>query len=166
MDVRHAIETDFSQINEILNHYILNSNARYFEPEPVLLRNRVAWLRSFSQETPHQLFVAVHNNRVLGFCCSQKYRPEVAYRKTVEVSVYISPESKSAGVGTRLYQELFSSLAPFELHRALAGIALPNSASLALHQKFHFNEIGTFDEYGEKEGKYISATWLQKSLSG
>ena len=164
MDVRQATEDDFNKITEILNHYIMNSDARYFEPEPVSLESRKLWLHSFNIETPHKMFVAVEKNEILGFCCSQKYRPEIAYNKTVEVSVYISPRHSSTGVGTALYQKLFSSLTAHELHRAVAGIALPNAASLALHKKFNFNEVGTFNEYGIKNGKYISSTWLQKNL--
>ncbi|WP_036549794.1 GNAT family N-acetyltransferase [Nitrincola lacisaponensis] len=164
MNVRHVVEDDFSEITEILNHYILNSDARYFEPSPVPLSDRKSWLLSFSQETPCQMFVAVNDNEVLGFCCSQKYRPEAAYNETVEVSVYISPKSKSVGVGTHLYNSLFVSLEIFGLHRAIAGVALPNVASLAFHKKFGFIEVGTFDEYGVKDGRYISTTWLQKKL--
>ncbi|MDR5907417.1 N-acetyltransferase family protein [Franzmannia qiaohouensis] len=164
MNVRHVIEDNFSEITEILNHYILHSDARYFESVPVSLSDRKSWLYTFNQQTPYQMLVAVSNGEVLGFCCSQKYRPEPAYNKTVEVSVYISPKSTSAGVGTSLYDTLFKSLESFDLHRAVAGIALPNVASLAFHHKFGFTEVGTFDEYGVKDGRFISATWLQKKL--
>ncbi|WP_409522932.1 GNAT family N-acetyltransferase [Nitrincola sp. MINF-07-Sa-05] len=164
INVRHIIENDFNEITKILNYYILNSDARYFESEPVSLINRSTWLHTFSQETPYQMLVAINNNEISGFCCSQRYRPEAAYNKTVEVSVYTSPKSTSAGIGTALYHELFASLEPFSLHRAIAGIALPNNASIALHRKFNFKEVGIFDEYGMKNGKYISAIWLQKQL--
>ncbi|MBD3895013.1 N-acetyltransferase [Halomonas sp. ML-15] len=164
MNIRHVVEDDFVEITEILNHYILHSDARYFEPAPVPLGGRQEWLNTFNQETPYQMLVAESDADVLGFCCSQKYRPEAAFNRTVEVSVYVSPKSASGGVGTKLYDELFTLLKKFQLHRALAGVALPNEASLALHQKFGFTEVGTFDEYGVKEGKYISSTWMQKKL--
>lgn len=164
MNVRHVTEYDFGEITEILNHYILHSDARYFEPSPVSLSERKSWLHTFSQDTPYQMFVAADNNKILGFCCSQKYRPETAYDETVEVSIYLAPIEKSAGIGTQLYDHLFESLARYRLHRAIAGIALPNKASLAFHKKFDFVEVGTFDEYGLKDGRRISATWLQKKL--
>ncbi|KZN13099.1 GNAT family N-acetyltransferase [Marinomonas sp. TW1] len=164
MDVRHANESDFSEITEILNHYIVNTDARYFESEPISLESRKIWLAKFGQQTPHQMFVAVENNELLGFCCSQPYRPESAYDKTIEVSVYISPKSTSSGVGSLLYKHLFESLDAFDLHRAIAGIALPNDVSVSFHKKFNFKQVGIFDEYGLKNDKFISAIWLQKKL--
>ncbi|PJX14599.1 GNAT family N-acetyltransferase [Halomonas sp. 141] len=157
MNIRHVIEEDFSEITDILNYYIIHSDARYFEPEPVSVRDRESWIYEFGEQTPCQMLVAENDSQILGFCCAQKYRPEPAYDKTVEVSVYVSPKSTSRGVGGSLYGRLFASLEAFDLHRALAGIALPNNASLAFHQKFGFEEVGTFDEYGVKGGRFISA---------
>jgi phosphinothricin acetyltransferase len=67
-------------------------------------------------------------------------------------------------VGTSLYRELFESIATEGLHRAVVGIALPNDASVRLHKKLGFLEVGVFDEYASKNGEYISSLWMQRSL--
>jgi L-amino acid N-acyltransferase YncA len=66
------------------------------------------------------------------------------------------------GVGSSLYRALFERLAGEPVHVILAGIAMPNDASVALHRKFGFTEIGTFREYAVKNGRYISSLWMQR----
>jgi len=61
-----------------------------------------------------------------------------------------------------LYRELFDRLAHERVHVALAGIALPNDASVALHEKFGFAEVGIFREYAVKNGQYVSSIWMQR----
>ena len=68
------------------------------------------------------------------------------------------------GVGTKLYTELLLLLRKEDVHRVVAGIAQPNPASMALHQRFGFRQIGTFTEVGHKLGRFWDVTWLEKSL--
>ena len=82
---------------------------------------------------------------------------------TVEVSIALDVSSRGQGVGTALYRALFDSLdLEPSVHVALAGIALPNDASVALHRKYGFTEVGTFREYAIKNGQYISSVWMQR----
>ena len=111
---------------------------------------------------PYRLLVAQRGNRVLGYACSARYRDHEAFRETVEVSIALDASSQGQGIGTSLYRELFDRLAHEPVHIALAGIALPNDASIALHQKFGFTEVGTFREYAVKNGQYISSIWMQR----
>ena len=80
------------------------------------------------------------------------------------MSVYIDPEVRATGVGSALYGALFEALRAQDLHLAVAGIALPNDASVALHRKFGFTDVGVFDEYATKHGAYISSLWMQRRL--
>ncbi|RXJ74647.1 GNAT family N-acetyltransferase [Veronia nyctiphanis] len=153
-----------STITEIFNHYILNSNAR-FETEPFTIENRMHWYSQFSVHTPHVLLVAKEDDKILGFCCSQPYRPSGAFVDTVEVTIYLAPDATTKGIGTALYRSLFAHLKTQNVHSVLSGVAMPNDASLALHKKFGFREVGTFSQYAKKHDEYISSTWLQLLLS-
>ena len=66
------------------------------------------------------------------------------------------------GVGTALYRALFRQLADEPRHVALAGIVLPNDASVALHRKLGFTEVGTFHEYAVRNGQYLSSVWMER----
>ncbi|PCE67066.1 GNAT family N-acetyltransferase [Salinivibrio sp. YCSC6] len=163
MEIRTGKHTDVSAITDIFNFYIEHTNAR-FEVDPFTVENRQEWFSQFSSGTKHRLYVAIENGLVCGFACSQPYRVNSAFDDTVEVTVYLAPEAKGKGLGTRLYKQLFSSISTCGVHRALSGIALPNDASIALHKRFGFKEVGVFNEYARKNGHYISSIWLEKTL--
>ena len=155
-------EDDLVAIVGILNDAAANSIAR-FETQPVSVAERRDWFGQFSATGPYRLVVARDGDQVRGYACSQRYRDLEAFRETVEVSIALDAGSRGQGVGTALYRALFDSLAVEpSVHVALAGIALPNDASVALHRKFGFTEVGTFHEYAIKNDQYISSLWMQR----
>ncbi len=164
MEIRVGELTDIAAITDIFNYYIENTNAR-FEECASTQENRENWFSQFSRDSKHQLFVATENGELLGFACSQPYREISAFEDTAEVTVYLTSTAKGKGVGSSLYSKLFSSISGYGVHRVLSGIALPNDASVALHKRFGFREIGVFNEYAKKNGKYIGSVWLEKSLN-
>jgi phosphinothricin acetyltransferase len=160
--VTAGTEDDLAAIVGILNYTAANSIAR-FETRPVSVAERREWFGQFSAAGPYRLVVARDGDQVRGYACSQRYRDLEAFRETVEVSIALDVSSRGQGVGTALYRVLFDSLAHEpSVHVALAGIALPNDASVALHRKFGFTEVGTFREYAIKNGQYISSVWMQR----
>jgi phosphinothricin acetyltransferase len=161
--VRRANRGDLPELVRIYNHYVENSYAT-FDTEPVTLENRMSWLERFSDVGPHQLLVACDGDRVVGCASSGSYREHPAFAHTVEVGVYLHPELRSRGIGSALYHHLLDHLQSQAVHVALAGIALPNEASVALHRKFGFKEVGVFEEYALKNGTYISSVWMQRRL--
>lgn len=160
--ITEATEGDLLAIVGILNYTAASSIAR-FETRPVSVADRRDWFGQFSATGPYRLLVARSGDQVRGFACSQRYRDLEAFRETVEVSIALDARSRGQGVGTALYRALFDSLAlEPSVHVALAGIALPNDASVALHRNFGFTEVGTFREYAIKNGQYISSVWMQR----
>ncbi|MCB0410999.1 MAG: N-acetyltransferase [Bdellovibrionales bacterium] len=109
-------------------------------------------------------FIAEENERILGFACSFAYRGGGVFKDTLETSVYLDPESKGRGLGSRLYETLFNHLGNESIHRVVVGIALPNEGSVALHRKFGFEDIGIFDEYAFYKDKFRSSLWMQKKM--
>ncbi len=163
MTIRYANENDLPRIIEIRNHYILNSFA-LFETTPATLESLQSWFQSFKDIGPYRIWVCEENNVLKGFAYSSPYRNGEYFAKTIETSIYVDPKLKSKGTGTALYSQLFTSLKSEMLHTAVVGIAMPNAASVALHKKFGFVEVGIFKEYAVKNGHYISSLWMQKML--
>jgi phosphinothricin acetyltransferase len=162
-EVRPAREGDLPAINDLYNHYIVNTPIT-FDVEPWSLAQRREWLSHYAQEGPHRALVALEDGRVAGYASSSPFRPKAAYRTSVEASVYLAPGFGGRGLGSVLYRSLFAVLAEQPVHRVLAGVTLPNPASLALHARFGFRSIGVFDEVGHKFGRYWSVQWLEKLL--
>lgn len=163
MIIRPVDATDLNSLHNLRNHYISNSYTTF--DEELMSKEAVdEWIGFFSRSGPHRLYVATDSGRLLGFAGSQQYRNHPAFRKTIETSVYVAPDSVGRGVGSALYKSLFEELSGEELHCAVVGIALPNEASVSLHRKVGFTEVGTFAEYAIKHGSYVSSVWMQRAL--
>jgi phosphinothricin acetyltransferase len=87
-----------------------------------------------------------------------------AYRFSVETTVYVAPGWHGRGIGSALYQELIAALPGCGAHSAVGGIALPNEASVALHEKLRFKKIGQFVEIGYKLGRWVDVGYWQLIL--
>ena len=162
--VRPAVVEDVPAMMAIYNHYVETSHAT-FDVAPVALENRLAWFEHYRPSGPFRLLVAEQGGKVVGYAGSGRFREKPAYATSVEMTVYVHPEARGRGVGARLYARLFAVLAGEPIHRAYAGITLPNDASVALHRRFGFREIGVYDEVGFKLGRYWRVLWLEKPMA-
>lgn len=109
--------------------------------------------------------VAERQQKVVGFAYAGQHRTRSAYRFSVDVSVYTADTARRSGVGKALYYELFAALAERGFHAAFAGIALPNPASLALHQALGFEPVGIYRQVGFKFGQWHNVSWWQRLLT-
>jgi len=161
--IRVAEDADLEALTRLYNHYVIHT-AVTFDMEPYTPERRRPWLAQFSPGTRHQLFVAERDGDVVGYAGSMPFRPKAAYETSVEATIYLEPSAQREGLGGRLYETLFASLAGHDVHRVLAGITLPNEASLALHRRFGFSEIGVMREVGRKHGRYWDVVWLDRGM--
>ncbi|WP_030668988.1 GNAT family N-acetyltransferase [Streptomyces rimosus] len=178
VQVRTATEADLGALTDLYNHYVRETTIT-FDTEPFTPEQRRPWLLSHPEDGPHRLLVAQeraqrerapdgrlpgHGDGLLGYVTSSPFRIKPAYSTSVEVSVYCAPQAAGRGVGTLLYKALFEALADEDVHRAYAGIALPNEASVRLHARFGFRHVGTYGEVGRKFGRYWDVAWYEKHL--
>ena len=160
--IRSGRIADLPALVDIYNHYVLNGNVT-FDTEPVTIEGRRPWFDSFSTG-PHQLLVAEGPEGVLGCATSSRYRAHPAFDQTVEMGIYLAPAACRRGLGRRLYASLLTLLEQQPVHLAVAGVALPNDASTALHRKLGFEEVGIFRDYAIKNGLRISSMWFQRTI--
>ena len=163
VEVRAAIEDDLEALNGIYNLYIAETHYT-FDLEPYTMDARREWFSHYSDTGRYRLLVAVQEEQVIGYASSSRFRPKAAYGPSIETSIYLAPEAVGRGAGTRLYTELFKALAGEDVHRAFAGIGLPNPGSIALHERFGFNRVGVFTEQGRKFGRYWDVAWYEKPI--
>ncbi len=164
--IRPAHVDDVPALLEIYNHYVRTS-AVTFDTAPLVLAERLEWFHHYAETGPHRLLVAEDEaGQVIGYATSSRLRPKPAYATSVETSVYVRPDAIGRRIGTLLYTALFDALAIEDVHRAYAGVALPNEASVALHRRFGFREIGVYREVGRKFDRWWSVQWFEKELPG
>lgn len=161
--VRPATRADLPRITEIYNYYVINTPIT-FDIEPYSVEARTAWFQEHAGTSRHRLFVAEHAGRVVGYAGTGKFRDKAAYDTSVEVTIYCAHDATGRGVGSTMYRTLFAALQDEDVHRLLAGITLPNDASVALHRSFGFKDVGVFSENGRKFDRYWDVVWMDRPL--
>jgi L-amino acid N-acyltransferase YncA len=161
--IRRAVEGDLSGIAAIYAHEIANSVAT-FDIEPP---TRAYWEQRLAggQRGDH-LLVAVDaaEDDVLGYAYSWSYRPRPAYFLTRETSIYLDPSVRGRGIGRLLYPALLETMAASGVHTAVALVAQPNPASVALHKACGFEHVGSMREVGYKFDQWVDVEWYQRML--
>jgi L-amino acid N-acyltransferase YncA len=160
--IRQAVPTDAEAIARIYNHYIRDTVIT-FEEEPVSCSEMAERIAEVSSASLPWL-VAEQDGTVLGYAVASKWKGRSAYRFSVETTIYLAPNCLGRGIGTRLYQPLLKQLKDLRLHVAIGGIALPNAASLALHEKLGFRKVAEFAEVGFKFRRWIDVGYWQLTL--
>jgi phosphinothricin acetyltransferase len=101
--------------------------------------------------------------RVLGYAYASKWRARPGYRHAVESSVYVDHGQRGRGLGLALYRALLARLEG-RFHAIIGGIALPNAASIALHERLGFRQVACFPEVGHKFGAWVDVGYWQLTL--
>jgi phosphinothricin acetyltransferase len=160
--IRPARRDDLARLTEIYNHYVLTTPVT-FDVEAYTVERRLSWFEQFATTGRHRLVVAMDGPLVVGYASTTRFRPKAAYETTVESTVYCAPDYTGQGIGVRLYDALFSALAGEDVHRIVAGYALPNPASARLHERFRFKPVGVFTAVGRKFGRYWDVAWVERA---
>ena len=129
---------------------------------PRTLEDWQTWFDHHNVEN-HPLYVAEEEGRVAGYSSLSSYREKEAYKSTVELSIYISPDFRKRGFATALMAFILEEAKADErTHAVVSVITSGNEASCKLHEKFGFAFCGTVPEVGMKFGKYqdIVTYWL------
>lgn len=158
--IRLATSADAAAIAAIYGTQVRDGYAT-FELDPpdaaefarrMLVAPRLPWL------------VAERDGSVVGFAYASRFKERPAYRWTAEVTVYLAPPARRQGVGRALYGELLPAVASLGYVTACAGIALPNDASVRLHEALGFTPVGVFRAVGFKLGQWRDVVWYQRRL--
>ena len=159
--MRLATAADGAACAAIYRPYVLDT-AVTFETDPPdaaeMTRRITAALAA------HAWVVHDDGGRVRGYAYGGPYKARAAYRWSCEVSVYLEPGCRRTGAGRQLYTELFARLAARGYRTAVAGMTLPNDASVGLHRALGFAPVGTYRRIGWKHGAWHDVAWVQRPL--
>ena len=163
--IRPATTQDLPQLLAIYNHYVVHTPIT-FDIEPMTLEQRARWFDQFSLSGRHRLFVAERAGRIDAYAGTHAFRTKQAYDTSVETTVYCTADAQGQGLGRALYDVLFKALQGEDIHVFIAGITLPNAASVRLHERMGFTLSGTMHAVGRKFDKYWDVGWYEKVLTG
>ena len=156
--IRSVRLEDAKEIAEIYNYYILNSVVT-FEETPVGAEEIEQRIRSIIARFPWIIYEV--NGRIIGYAFASEWKSRCAYNHSVESTIYLKQGEENKGIGSVLYQELVEQLREMDLHAIIGGIALPNDASVCLHEKFGFEKVAHFKEVGFKFGNWIDVGYWE-----
>jgi phosphinothricin acetyltransferase len=159
--VRPAAVADLPALTAIYNHYVVHTPIT-FDLRPLQPDERRAWFEEHQPTGRHRLLVAEEDGALLGYASTSRWRPKAAYDTTVESSVYVHADSHGRGIGRQLYGALFEAMLSEDVRTIVAGVALPNAASVALHTRFGFKEVGIFQDVGRKFDRFWDVAWFQR----
>ena len=155
MEIRRARREDLKELLDIYNYEVLNGVAT-FDLNPKTMEEWEVWYNAHNVDN-HPLIVAVRDGHVAGYASLSSYREKEAYRSTVELSVYVSPDYRRQGVAAALMEEILKLAKEDEsIHMVVSVITSGNEASKKLHKRFGFSFCGTIHDMGFKMGEYRS----------
>jgi L-amino acid N-acyltransferase YncA len=163
VQVRPATEADLGAILFITNLAINRGHSHFATGD---------WTRAeveadFAERTARHLWlVAEQAGEVVGYCKTSKWNDRGAYAWTVAVGIYVDVRAQGQGVGRALYRVLIPALEQAGVRTVLAGIALPNWASIALHEALGFKQAGLLPRAGYKGGAWRDVGYWALHLGG
>ena len=158
--IRPATSADAEALARIYNPYILETIIT-FEEQVLGAADMAARLAQVQQQSLPWL-VTERRGRVMGYAYASRWKERSAYRLSTETGIYLQSDSCGQGLGTQLYEQLLTALRERGIHVALAGIALPNPASVALHERLGFRKVGQLPEIGFKLGRWVDVGYWQR----
>lgn len=162
--IRLAAPSDAADLLAIYGPHCTDGVAS-FETEPPTIDTIAERIRRTTEMYPWLVAADEASGLVLGFAYAGQHRQRPAYRWSVDVSAYVAAPATGRGVGRALYDRLLAMLIAQGFHRAYAGIALPNPASVALHRAVGFEPVGTYREVGFKLGGWHDVQWWTRPLA-
>ncbi len=160
--IRTARPEDAAPIQTIYAPIVLET-AISFETEPPSVEEMARRIEVTLKT--HAYVIAERASEVIGYAYSSPHRARAAYASSVDVTVYVAAGAHRLGVGRALYQALLPRTAALGYHAAFAGITLPNSGSVALHEALGFTHVGVYREVGFKLGAWRDVGWWQRLLT-
>ncbi len=160
--IRAATEADGEELARLYNHYVRHTYTT-FEADSVSGEEMGARVAAV-QQLGLPWLVLVDADVLCGYACAVRWKGRAAYQHSVESTIYLADGRAGAGEGTLLYAELLAQLRNRGVHCALGGIALPNDASVALHEKLGFEKVAHLREVGRKFDRWIDVGYWQCML--
>ncbi len=161
--VRDFEARDVAPANALTNHFIERTAIHFGAAQAADGEFRAVWEKGRAR---FPWLAAEAGGRFAGYCKAGTWRERDAYARTVETGIYVAEEARGRGVGRALYAALFERLRAQGFRVVVAGITLPNEASVRLHEAVGFRAVGVFHAVGYKFGAWHDVGFWELDLGG
>lgn len=156
--IREVQLKDAPVIAEIYNYFIAHTVVT-FEENPVTPEAMKQRIADHTDQLPWLVYEK--DQTVLGFAYASEWKSRCAYKHSIESTIYLNPEATGKGIGYTLYRELIDQLKALNFHAVIGAISLPNDASIGLHKKLGFEQVGQFKEVGFKFNQWVDVSYWE-----
>jgi phosphinothricin acetyltransferase len=160
--IRRATASDIEAIRGVYNQAVVHSTATWDHDE-VSYEDRVRWFDAHNTGRNVTL-VAEIDGQVVGYAGYGEFRSKIGWADTVEHSVYLLPDARGHGLGTRLLVDLISAARSNGIHAMVGVLSSDNDVSVRLHRALGFVEVGRMPQVGNKFGRWLDAVFLELVL--
>jgi phosphinothricin acetyltransferase len=160
--IRPATPEDAAQICDIYNHYVRETTVT-FEELPVSANEMAQRIGDITLRLPW--LVWEEEGAILGYAYASPWKARAAYRHSVEASIYLLQSATGRGIGSSLYRALIEDVRKRGVHAVIGGAALPNPASIALHERLGFEKVAQFRQVGFKFGRWVDVAYWELVLA-
>ena len=162
--IRDVTAADVPAITAIYRHYVLTHTSTFEIEPPDAAEMATRMQRILAAKLPY--LVAEIDAEIAGYCYVTPYRPRAAYRFTIENSVYVAPTATARGIGRALLSETLRIVTELGYREVIAVIGdSANVASISLHRKAGFVDVGTLRNVGFKFDRWLDTVLMQRSLT-
>ena len=159
--IRSCTVSDAARICDIYNYYVRETVVT-FEEQPVLEEEMARRIAEVTSRLPWLVWDT--GAGIVGYAYATPWKARAAYRHSVESSIYLAPHATGRGLGYGLYTGLIAELRARKMHCVIGGAALPNPASVSLHEKLGFEKVAEFRQVGFKFGQWIDVAYWELVL--
>jgi phosphinothricin acetyltransferase len=159
--IRPAAPSDCEVIARIYNYYVRETIITFEEQEVTCAEMEARVADVMTGGLPW--LVVEDAAGIAGYAYANKWKARAAYRHSVESTIYLEPTRTRMGLGRPLYEALLGALREMPIHMVIGGIALPNAASVALHERLGFVKVAHFKEVGFKFNQWIDVAYWQRA---
>ncbi|WP_288016091.1 GNAT family N-acetyltransferase [Blastomonas sp.] len=161
LHIRDATPADGAALAALYAPFVTDSWVSFETqaPDAAVMATRIS-----SHGSSHGWVVAELDGAVMGYAYASPHRVRAAYATSADIAIYVAPAAQGQGLGRALYTALFERLRSRSIHAVFAGIALPNPASIALHEAMGMVPVGIYREVGWKLGGWRDVGWWQRLL--
>ena len=161
MEIRPATVADAEALCAIYNPFVRTTTITFEEASvsPAEMTRRIREVQAWGP-----WLVGQEDEAVIGYAYATPWRTRSAYRFSAETTVYVAPQHGRKGVGKGLYLRLLADLKTQGIHAVMGGIALPNAASVALHEALGFQKVAHFSQVGRKFDTWVDVGYWQLLL--
>jgi L-amino acid N-acyltransferase YncA len=159
--IRVARPEDAAAVQAIYAPMVRDTAISFEREPPTTAEMRQRMIETLAQ---YPWLVVTDRDVVVGYAYAHRFAERAAYAWSVETSIYLDANAQGQGHGRRLYEALIRLLTAQRYEQAFAGIALPNPASVALHERVGFRPVGVYKRVGWKHNAWHDVGWWQLSL--